>query len=65
MQRIRRLLLAAVCGGMVWMAIAGLDRLGRSGMAGPVVRANLHGGIDATGLFYTEIDGEVLRPAGE
>ncbi len=65
MQRIRRLLLAAVCGGLVWMAIAGLDRLGRSGMAGPVVRANLHGEIDATGLFYTEIDGEVLWPAGE
>ncbi len=48
--------------GTIWLGIALLESAGRRGLAGNVVQNNLERQTDATALFYTEIDRDILRP---
>lgn len=56
------MLAIALFAGGVWLGIALLEPAGRRGLAGNVVRNNLEKQTDATGLFYTEINRNILRP---
>ncbi len=58
----RSLLAIALFAGTIWLGIALLESAGRRGLAGNVVQNNLERQTDATALFYTEIDRDILRP---
>ena len=56
------MLAIALFAGAIWLGIALLEFAGRRGLAGNVVQNNLERQTDATALFYTEIDRDILRP---
>ena len=56
------MLAIALFAGAIWLGIALLESAARRGLAGDVVQDNLERQTDATSLFYTEIDQEILRP---
>ena len=58
----RTVLAIALFAGAIWLGIALLEFAGRRGLAGNVVQNNLERQTDATALFYTEIDRDILRP---
>ena len=57
----RTVVAAIALAAIVWLSITVLEPLGRSGLAGGVVRNNIEKQTDATGLFYTDIDPRALR----
>ena len=59
---IRTVLAIALFAGAIWIGTALLESAARRGLAGNVVKNNLERQTDATALFYTEIDREILRP---
>ena len=59
----RTLLTAAAFAAFLWAGIGILQVAGAKGLAGPVVQSNLNAAVDATGLFYTELDPAVFGRA--